>query len=142
MWIQAVFGLCFYILEAWLFSFWDKIELPSFAAVIARYIKKRVNFKTGRFFGSVESFLYCLNSRELTISLPRPVHISARPGNTFKNNCFKIHTRGREWLKYHYKLFLFYPYHIMEAVFIRLNLRLSRKSYSYLTFLTFKCVLR
>ena len=32
--------------------------------------------------------------------------------------------------------FLFYPYHIIEALSIRLNLRLSQKSYSYLTFLT------
>ena len=31
--------------------------------------------------------------------------------------------------------FLFYPYHIIEALFIRLNLRLSQKNYSYLTFL-------
>ena len=51
-------------------------------------------------------------------------------------NRFKIHIRGCKWLRYQYKLILFYPYHIIEALFSRLNLRFSQKNYSYLIFLT------
>ena len=35
-----------------------------------------------------------------------------------------------------YELILFYPYHIIEALFSRLNLRFPQKNYSYLIFLT------
>ena len=51
-------------------------------------------------------------------------------------NRFKIHIRGCKWLRYQYKVILFYQYHIIEALFNRLNLRFSQKNYSYLIFLT------
>ena len=52
---------------------------------------------------------------------------------------FEIHIRGCKWVKYQCNLFLFYHFRILNAIFNRLNLRLSQKVIHLNTFFEKLC---